>query len=137
MSDREKLELIHLQDVFTHLVNKYTDKARADYHPPHAASEFCHEFYHEVFEPEMIERARSIHVRIEEGEEVVGAEVTSTGTAVAPFQIEQLVRQAFEMILMLGAKFVLTGYVFSECTCIDDIGNVVEDMMRKGTWDHL
>lgn len=136
MVNHVRLELLQLQDVFVHLVNKYTDKARANCHSPHAASAFCHAFYHEVFEPEMLERSQEIHNRIKEGEEIIGAEVTSDGTSVAPLHIEELIRQAFEVILMVGVEFTNSGHTFSECTCINDLGNLVEDMMRKGTWGH-
>lgn len=108
--------------VFNQLVDKYADLTTAE-HAPHGASAFCHEFFHEIFLPQLITEIQKLQARPTDTDSVS----LSIGDA------EHCIRQAFEIILLLGYEYAQHNELF-ECRCIENFGTRVEDELREGKW---
>jgi hypothetical protein len=116
-----------LDDVLNHFGN-------AD-HTPHGLSTFCHRFYHDLFEPEMYKHIKALHDKALRGDEVEGVETISADESfVEPSHLEGAVRHALEIMLLVGSEYASRGYRYARCSCIEHIGDKVENLLRDGTW---
>ena len=120
LNEQELKDLMELQNTFDRLMDKYTGSG-ATYHSPHGVSEFCHRLYHSGFEPDL-------H-KLEEG-------LLESDIATRAIQMENLVRQTFEAILLIGIEHGRTSNAPSECKCIENVADAIESELHQGNWGH-
>lgn len=133
---KEKMDLRRLLRTFHSVVDKYSAD-EASYHSPHAVSDFCHTFYHECYEEELARQARELSEALEAGEEVEGVIRTPDGgVALTPRHVENAVRQALEMAMLIGIEHGRRGHSPTECRCAQAFSDDVEAMLRSGKWGH-
>lgn len=136
LNGRERYDFQRLRETLDRVSAKYS-APDASYHSPHGVAEFAHMFYHHAFEHEMREQAKALAAQIDAGEEVEGVQRTSDGGAMlAPNHIENVVRQAFEMVLLVGIEHGRRGFKPTECKCIQELGDEVESQLHSGEWGH-
>lgn len=136
LSWKEKMDLRRLLKTLHAVVDKYAAD-EASYHSPHAVSHFCHGFYHDYYEDILRHRTQELAAAIAAGEEVDGITVLASGElALSPILAEEMIRQAFEMILLIGIEHGRRGHSPTECKCIEDVGDGVEQLLHDGEWGH-